>query len=106
MSMQKDNYDLPHETRFVKFINIYSNSNIEYIVNKYVEENYIINKDFLKKNIIETINDIKTSLKILDSRIITSISARILNNTKISQTWNLITVYRGNEEENNNSMIL
>ena len=100
-----DVYELPHGTRFNKIINIYSNSNIEYIVNKYVDENYITDKESLKSNIFETINDIKNGLKILNNRVITSISARICSRNFTGYTvWDIITIYRG-EEENSNNMI-
>ena len=100
--MSLNPYELPHDINFHKSINIYSNSSIEFIISKYVEENYshfnLHEKEISKKDIISTINDIKTCLKILDNRLITSISARILNVIPGNiHVWNLITVYRGED---------
>ena len=38
--MSLNPYELPHDINFHKSINIYSNSSIELIISKYVEENY------------------------------------------------------------------
>lgn len=99
--MPMDEYDTAHTTNYTNIINVYSNSDIDSIINNTASK--LGNSPYMDQftdTLRDQIDILRGSLKILDPRIVTCISSRVccINNDNEGQwcfEWCLVNVWRG-----------
>ena len=90
--MVMDSYDTGHETVFNRTIPIYSNTDIDAVIELYASES----DEHYSEELQELITNLRNSLKVLDYRYITSISGRLITPKPTGRKiWDNIVVYRG-----------
>ena len=97
--MPMDEYDCSHNNSYDKIINVYTDDNIDDIVNNFLK-NIKDEKNRVGRDLKKLITNLRNSLEVLENRHICSISGRILyypsSNTdeKYVTKWFLVTIWR------------